>query len=130
MVACKLSVHEQTKWLDLPLDCAGLPQKDRKICETDHKAKKDWREARQMVLDNGGTYSEGGITYMITKEGWLVQHQTDFKEGVAETIITALDFNPPFVASLFTDLQGVPPLKREALMRELAEACEEQGAAT
>ena len=76
---------------------------------------------RQKIYAEGGKWrSPAGITFGVTKEGWIYQHLTEHKEGVARTMITALDADPPFMAVLETDLQGVPPEKREALLKELS----------
>jgi hypothetical protein len=76
---------------------------------------------RQKIYAEGGKWrSPAGITFGVTKEGWIYQHLTEQKEGVARTMITALDADPPFMAVLETDLQGVPPEKREALLKELS----------
>lgn len=135
MVACKITVGDRTKWVDVPVSCDSLPQPEqKKSCiinklddrinriRTDMRSTKDFNEAREYIRGQGGTWtSENGMRYEITEEGWLVQQVTDHEGGVAQTTITALDFEPRFVAQLHVDLQGVPPHRRRKLLSELEE---------
>ena len=87
----------------------------------DIRSRNDFRKLRQKIYAEGGKWkSPAGITFGVTKEGWIYQHVTEYKEGVAQTMITALDADPPFIAVLATDLQSVAPEKREALLKELS----------
>jgi len=76
---------------------------------------------KQKIQSEGGKWkAPNGIIYGLTKEGWVYQYLAEYKEGVAQTTITALDAKPPFIAIIHTDLQGVAPKKRAALLKELA----------
>jgi len=84
-------------------------------------SRNDFRALRQKIYKEGGKWeAENGITFGVTEQGWVYQHLTDYKEGVAQTTITALDARPPFIAIIHTDLQGVAPKKRAALLHELS----------
>jgi hypothetical protein len=84
-------------------------------------SRNDFRALRQKIYKKGGKWeAENGITFGVTEQGWIYQHLAEYKEGVAQTTIVALDANPPFIAIIATDLQGVTPKKREALLKELS----------
>jgi len=87
----------------------------------DIRSRNDFRKLRQKIYAEGGKWrSPAGITFGVTKDGWIYQYVTEQKEGVARTMIVALDADPPFMAVLETDLQGVAPERREALLKELS----------
>lgn len=87
---------------------------------SDARSKNDFTKLRQKIYQEGGKWrAPNGITYGVTKEGWVYQYLTEHKEGVAQTTIVALDAVPPFIAVLHTDLQFADPKKRKAILKEL-----------
>jgi len=57
-------------------------------------------------------------------DGAIYQYIADSKGGVSQLIITAMDAEVPYVASLEYDLQGTPPERRRQLLRELEASVE------
>jgi hypothetical protein len=84
-------------------------------------SRNDFRKLKEKIQKEGGKWkAPNGIIFGLTKEGWVYQYLAEYKEGVAQTTITALDARPPFIAIIHTDLQGVAPKKRAALLKELS----------
>lgn len=87
---------------------------------SDVRSRSDYTKLKKKIYEEGGKWrAPNGITYGLTKEGWVYQYITEHKEGVAQTTIVALDAVPPFIAVLHTDLQFANPKKREEILKEL-----------
>lgn len=88
--------------------------------KSDVGSKTDFRELKRKIEQQGGTWrAPNGLTFGLTKEGWVYQFLSEPKQGVAQTTIVALDADPPFVAVLHLDFQFVPPEKRKAYLKEM-----------
>ena len=88
--------------------------------KADARSKTDYTKLKQKIEKEGGTWrAPNGITFGLTKEGWVYQYLAEHEEGLAQTTIVALNAVPPFVAVIHTDLQAATPQKRRAILREL-----------
>jgi hypothetical protein len=89
--------------------------------KADTLARNSWRRLRIEIERRGGRWrAENGLTFEL-RDGVIYQYLGDYKEGVSNLIITSLDAPVPYVATLAIDLQGTPPSKRKALLKELEE---------
>ena len=106
---------------EMTTSVARLTERIR-LLKTDLQSTKDWRRLRIEIEKRGGRWvAENGVVYEL-HEGVIYQALLDRGEGVTEVTITGLDAPEPFVAELDMDLQGTPPDKRAALIRELVSA--------
>jgi hypothetical protein len=114
--------------IDVPGD-AGLREKsavEKKLVKRiralseEVRSKSDYTKLKKKIYDQGGKWvAPNGVTYGVTKEGWVYEYLSDHDEGLAQTTIVALDAVPPFIAVIHTDLQFVDPEKRDAILKEL-----------
>lgn len=85
----------------------------------DAYANNDWRRARIEIEKHGGRWRADNGTVYELHDGVIYQYMSDYKEGVSNLIISAIDAPIPYIATLDMDLQGTPPEKRKALLEEL-----------
>lgn len=89
--------------------------------KSDALARRHWFESRRKIEEHGGRWrADDGVVFELV-DGAIHQYLADIKEGVSQLVITAMDAEVPYVASLEYDLQGTPPKRRKALLQELAE---------
>ena len=94
-------------------------EKRIKRLKADVQARNDWLKLRREIEKHGGKWrADNGMVYVL-KDGVIYQYASEFEQGVSNLVITSLDGPVPFVAVLDHDLQGTPPHKRKALLREL-----------
>ena len=89
--------------------------------KNDALARNSWRRLRIKIERNGGKWRADNSLVFELKDGVIYQYLSDHKQGVSNLIVTALDAPIPYVGSLDIDLQGTPPNKRKALLKELEE---------
>ena len=95
---------------------ARLEEKIRRL-KVDARAGQDWRRLRMEIERHGGKWkADNGVFYEVV-DGVIYQSLTE--DGVTQVLVTALDAEIPYVASLDMDLQGTPPDKRRAMISEL-----------
>lgn len=97
-----------------------LEERIRRL-KSDALARKQWHELKMEIERHGGKWrAENGLVFELV-DGAIYQYVADSKEGVSQLVITAMDAEVPYVASLEYDLQGTPPERRKDLLRELAD---------
>jgi len=92
--------------------------------KADAYANNDWRKARIEIEKHGGRWHADNGTVYELRDGVIYQYMSDYKEGVSNLIISAVDAPVPYIATLDMDLQGTPPEKRRALLEELERTAE------
>jgi hypothetical protein len=97
-----------------------LEERIRRL-NNDIQATKDWRKLRMEIEKRGGRWeADNGIVFEL-RDGVIYQFLSEHGQGVSQLTVTALDTPVPFVAELALDLQGTPPDKRAALVKELTD---------
>jgi hypothetical protein len=95
-----------------------LDERIRRL-SNDVQSRNDWRKVRIEIEKRGGRWvADNGIVFEL-RDGVIYQFLSEHRPGVSQLTITALDAPVPFVAELDLDLQGTPPDKRAALLKEL-----------
>jgi hypothetical protein len=97
-----------------------LDERIRRL-SNDIQSRNDWRKVRIEIEKRGGRWeAENGMVFEL-RDGVIYQFLSEHRQGASQLTVTALDAPIPFVAELDLDLQGTPPDKRAALVKELTD---------